>query len=129
MKTLILICTLMAFQSITPEAVVQKQLDAYNAKDLYGFMATMSETVALYEFGQETPAAMGFESVKEIYSNLFKNSPNLHSTLVNRIVMGNKVIDHESIVGRSGSSGTLELSVVYEVNDEMKIEKITVIRM
>lgn len=129
MKALILICTLMAFQSTTPEAVVQEQLDAYNARNLDGFMATMSQEVALYEFGKETPTALGFESVKEIYSNLFKNSPHLYSNLVNRIVMGNKVIDHESIVGRSGSGGALELSVVYEVNDEMKIEKITVIRM
>lgn len=43
------------------------------------------------------------------------------------MVMGNKVIDHESIIGRKGSSETIELIMVYEVKDS-KIFKMSVIR-
>ena len=41
--------------------------------------------------------------------------------------IGNKVIDHESIVGRNGSDEVIELVLIYEVN-ERKITKITVIK-
>ena len=43
------------------------------------------------------------------------------------MVMGNKVIDHESITGRMGNDDIPELIVVYEVIEE-KINRITIIR-
>ena len=62
-----------------------------------------------------------------MYANLFKESPKLHSTLTNRIVLGNQVIDHETITGRMGNPNPIELVVIYEVQAE-KIFKITVLR-
>lgn len=114
-------------QTASPEEIVQKQLDTYNARDLDGFMALFSQDVKLYSFGNPTPTADGFEAVKELYSNLFDKSPQLHSTLTNRIVLGNKVIDHESITGRLGSSEVIELVVIYEVKAR-KIYRVTVMR-
>lgn len=111
----------------TPEQVVQKQLDTYNNGDIDGFMATMSNDVALFNFGSATPSAKGFEAVKALYTNLFEKSPKLHSTLTNRIVLGNKVLDHESITGRLGSDNVIELVVIYELKNE-KIFKVTVLR-
>lgn len=115
-------------QIMTPEQVVQKQLDTYNARDIDGFMSVMSDDVSLYNLGQSTPISSGWTEVKNIYNNLFDKSPRLRSELVNRIVMGNVVIDHEKITGRMGNKDVLELSVIYEVRDE-KIHKITVIRL
>lgn len=111
----------------SPEHVVQKQLDTYNRGDLEGFMATMSQEVALYSFGSSTPIAEGYDAVKAIYANLFEKSPKLESTLTNRIVLGNKVLDHESITGRLGSTDVIELVVIYEVKGE-KISRVTVLR-
>jgi hypothetical protein len=111
----------------TPEQVVQKQLDAYNQRNISKFMETMSEDVALYNFKDGALLAKGFEDVKAMYTNLFEQSPKLHSDLTNRIVLGNQVIDHESITGRMGSSDMIELAVIYEVKDQ-KIFKITVLR-
>jgi hypothetical protein len=111
----------------TPEQIVQQQLDTYNNRDIDGFMATMSHDVALYNFGESTPSATGFDAIKAIYTNLFEKSPQLHSTLINRIVMGNKVLDHESITGRMGNTEAIELVVLYEVKDQ-KIFKLNVIR-
>lgn len=123
---LLFIC--LAMQTLTPEQVVQKQLDTYNARDLEGFMSVMSEDVSLVNFEDGSLIAEGFENVKTIYKGLFEGSPELHSTLKNRMVFGNQVIDHESITGRMGQKDIIELIVIYEVNDEQKIEKITVLR-
>jgi hypothetical protein len=41
--------------------------------------------------------------------------------------MGNKVIDHESIVGRKGSDFPIEIVMIYEVSGD-KIVRMTVIR-
>lgn len=90
-------------QTNTPEQVVQQQLDTYNAGDLDGFMATMGEKVALYNFVDGKLLAEGYENVKEIYKDLFEKSPNLNSVLTNRIVLGKQVIDHETITGRMGA--------------------------
>ena len=111
----------------TPEQVVQKQLDTYNARDIDGFMSVMSQDVELVNFNDNTTISKGFDQVKDIYTNLFDQSPELHSTLTNRIVLGHQVIDHETITGRMGNSSPIELVVIYEVADE-KIYKITVLR-
>ena len=115
------------FIQTTPEEVVQKQLDTYNARDIEGFMSVMSKEVEVFNFGAEKPIASGYEEVKSLYSNLFNKSPELFSTLKNRMVMDNKVIDHESITGRMGSIRVIELVVIYEVIGQ-KISRITVIR-
>jgi succinate dehydrogenase hydrophobic anchor subunit len=45
--------------SDTAVAVVQKQLDAYNAKDLSLFLSVFHTDAALYNLGNETPIARG----------------------------------------------------------------------
>lgn len=114
-------------QTMSPEQVVQKQLDTYNARDIEGFMSVMDEDVALYNFSDGELLAKGKANVKRSYANLFKNSPQLKSILTNRIVLGHQVIDHESITGRMGNSEVLELVVIYQVRSE-KIYQITVMR-
>ncbi len=114
-------------QKMTPEQIVQENLDFYNNRDIKGFMSSFSEDIKMYAFGNETPTAVGLQKVEQLYSALFKNSPKLHSTILKRIVFGNKVIDHESIVGRNGEKNVLELVLIYEVENQ-KINKITVIR-
>ena len=113
-------------QTMTAEQIVQKQLETYNARDIQGFMSLFSQEVNLYRQGDPEPIATGFDQVKALYTNLFEKSPALHSTLTNRIVLGNTVIDHESITGRMGNPDELELVVIYEVKDE-KIWRVTVI--
>ncbi len=126
--TLLLLSFTIIFQTtMTPEQVVQKQLDAYNNRDITGFMSTMDDEVALYNFSDGRLLAQGFDDVKAIYNDLFDQSPKLHSTLTNRIVLGHQVIDHETITGRMGNDDAIELVVIYEVKDD-KIFKITVLR-
>ena len=90
-------------------------------------METFSHEITLYTFPDPEPTLQGLEAIQNFYKRLFDASPKLHSTILNRIVFNNKIIDHESIVGRQGSDNALEIIVIYEVN-EGQIYRITAIR-
>lgn len=111
----------------SPQAVVQENLDFYNKRNIDGFMSSFSSEIALYTFGKSEPIAQGIPAIRELYGKLFEDSPELYSTILHRTVIGNKVIDHESIIGRKGSKTPIELVMIYEVKDG-KIVKMTVVR-
>ena len=97
-----------------PVDLVQEQLEAYNARDLDRFAATYSETIRIFRMPAEEPAIAGKAQLADIYRKRF-SSPNLHAEIVNRIVLGNKVIDHERVVGIR--EAPVEAVAVYEVVD------------
>ncbi len=112
---------------MTPEEVVQKQLETYNNRDIDGFMSTIDENVTFHNFSDGQVTMTGSVACRAFYSKLFESSPKLHSTILTRTVFGNKIIDHESIIGRNGSDEILELVLIYEVKNE-KIIKVTVLQ-
>ena len=97
--------------------IVQAQLEAYNKQNLEAFLAVFHEDAALYNLGDCHPTAQGKEKLREVYGNLFKNSPNLHSKVINRSVVGNKVFDYELITGRNNTDEIYYLMAIYEVVD------------
>ncbi|MFK7771404.1 MAG: nuclear transport factor 2 family protein [Saprospiraceae bacterium] len=113
--------------NMSPEKIVQKNLDAYNSLDIETFMACFHADIKMYNFGIEKPSAQGLAEVRKIYQDLFKQSPKLYSTIIKRIIFENKVIDHESITGRLGNENPIEMVLIYEV-EEQKIIKITAIK-
>lgn len=131
LSVIIILASISAFsqtkENMTPEEVVQENLDYYNNRNIDGFMSSFSEDIKIYNLGNPKPTVIGRDDVRRVYTNLFNNSPKLHSNILKRIVFGNRVIDHESITGRNGNSDVLELVLIYEVKDQ-KIFKITVLR-
>jgi hypothetical protein len=119
--------TIQAQNTKTPTEVVQENLDFYNKRNLDGFMTSFTDSIALYTFGITEPVAKGKDAIRTLYKDLFDASPKLYSTILHRSIMGNKVIDHESIVGRKGSDVPIELVMIYEVSGE-RIARMTVIR-
>ncbi|PRC91436.1 nuclear transport factor 2 family protein [Solimicrobium silvestre] len=112
-----------ATTSISPEELVQLQLDAYNAHDMDAFLATYSDTAQIIEF-PSTVQAVGKEQMRQRYATRF-NDPTRHCTIVNRIVMGNTIVDHERIRATFPEGvGVLEAIAIYEVVDG-KIVKAT----
>lgn len=97
-----------------PEQVVQRQLEAYNARDLPGLLATYAEDAVLWEHPNQRLAS-GRDEIAERFQARFKE-PNLHATLISRVVVGSKVFDHE-LVTRTfpEGEGTLEVMMIYEV--------------
>jgi hypothetical protein len=102
---------------VNPETIVQRQLDAYNAKDIAALMAVYAEDAQQFEHPTKL-LAEGAAQIRERLVARFKE-PNLHARLVNRIVAGNTVIDHE-IVTRTfpEGPGKIELVAIYEVQND-----------
>lgn len=100
----------------SPEDVVRRQLEAYNAKDLEGLMRTYAEDAKLFELGGEI-LAHGQAEIRARTAQRF-TEPNLHARLIRRVVMGEVVIDHEE-VDRTfpDGPGRIELVCVYHVMD------------
>lgn len=132
LKWLLLVTTSLAIatvsaQKMTPEQVVQKQLETYNSRDIDGFMSLIDNDITFHDFSSGKITMEGYDACKEFYSGLFKASPKLHSTIITRTTFGSRVIDHESITGRNGNDEVLELVLIYEVQKE-KIVKISVLK-
>src|SRR5512144_346426 len=102
-----------AVESLNPEAVVQRQLDAYNARDLEGFLAGFGEEVRLYRPPATDPALVGKAALGSFYATQRFCRAGLHADVLNRMVLGNKVIDHERISGVGEQP--FEVVIVYEV--------------
>ena len=102
--------------STTPESVVQRQLDAYNAHDIDALMATYADEAQQFEY-PTTLLTSGAVQLRERVTARFRE-PNLHARLIRRIVLGQVVIDHEEVT-RTFPEGTgrIELVAIYEVRD------------
>jgi hypothetical protein len=101
---------------LSPSAVVQAQLDAYNAKDLDALMATYAPDAAQFALHGDL-LARGHDQIRPRYEQRFFE-PDLHARLLSRMVLGNFVTDLE-IVTRNFPEGlgTVEMLCVYEVVD------------
>jgi len=69
---------------MTPEQVVQKQLEAYNQRDITQFMSVIDSSITFYDFAEGTQTIKGAEACEQFYAALFKASPNLHSTTMKK---------------------------------------------
>ena len=94
-------------------AIVDRQLAAYNARDLDAFAATYAQDVTIYRMPSTQPAIQGLQQLREIYRQRFA-SPSLHAEILTRIPLGNKVIDHERVTGIGDQP--LEALAIYEVS-------------
>ena len=83
----------------TPEQAVQHQLDAYNAHDLARFLEVYADDVVVYRLPSKVPAFSNFAQLAEFYRTERFNLPELCAELMNRMVIGNVVIDHERVHG------------------------------
>jgi imidazolonepropionase-like amidohydrolase len=82
----------------SPEILVQQQLNAYNNRDIDAFLAPYSDSVEIYEFPAKL-LSKGKDKMRTDYAGMFRQTPELHCKLVNRVVQGNTVIDQESVTG------------------------------
>ncbi len=98
----------------TPEQTVQRQLDAYNARDVEAWLATYAVDAQQFEY-PNTLLASGHSEIKNRILERFKE-PNLQAKLLQRTIMGNMVIDFEDIT-RTFPEGTghLEFIAIYEI--------------
>jgi hypothetical protein len=100
----------------SPEAVVQRQLDAYNLRDIEALLAVYAPEAQLFEYPSKLLAS-GASELRARFEPRFRES-NLHAALLKRIVAGPIVVDHEKVTRTFlEGPGDLELVMIYEVRD------------
>jgi imidazolonepropionase-like amidohydrolase len=107
-----------------PEEVVQRQLNAYNARDLDAFAATYAEDAELFDH-PATPLLAGMEALRARYTRRFAEAPELHCRLAGRMVLGSHVLDHELVTGIG--EAPVEAVAIYEVEDGL-IQRVWFVR-
>ena len=96
------------------ETAVQRQLDAYNAKDMDAWLATYHDDAEQYEL-HGARLARGHAEMRARMQSRFAE-PDLHAELLSRTVMGSIVVDHERITRNFPEGrGTMEMVCLYEV--------------
>lgn len=100
---------------MTPTEIVQRQLDAYNAHDLDRFAECFSENVRLFRMPMEAASTVGKTALRALYAEHRFSIPTLRAELLNRIALGDKVIDHERIHGLLEQPS--EVVAVYRISD------------
>lgn len=100
---------------VTAESVVQRQFEAYNARDLDAWLATYKDDAEQYILHAGLVAS-GHEAIRKRMVDRF-NDPALQAELVSRTVMDDIVVDHE-LVTRTFPEGleTVEMICIYEVH-------------
>lgn len=100
----------------SPEAVVQRQLEAYNARDAQALAATYAEDAKQFEH-PATPLASGRDRIRERMAARLRD-PLVHARLLHRIVLGSTVIDHEEVTRTFPEGpGTMRIVAMYEVRE------------
>lgn len=98
----------------TPEAVVQRQLEAYNRGDLDGFLATYAEDVELFDLGADAkPTRSGRATLAAVYGPLFARVKP-QAAIASRTVTGSFVTDHERV---TANGRTFDAVAIYQVVD------------
>jgi hypothetical protein len=100
----------------SPENIVQRQLDAYNAKNLDAWLATYAQDAKQFALGGELLAA-GHAAIRARTAPRF-TEPNLFAKLLSRTVIGSVVIDHEEVTRTFPEGpGHVVLVCIYQVAD------------
>ncbi|QCX00403.1 steroid delta-isomerase [Aggregatimonas sangjinii] len=104
-------------------AIVDKQLEAYNARDIDAFLATYSNDIKLFRYPNRLTDE-GQEALRKGYEDFFARTPDLNCEIKNRIQIGNKVIDEEYLTIKGTSYSAV---AIYEIENG-KISKVTFIQ-
>ncbi len=96
----------------SPEALAQRQLNAYNARNLEAFLAPYAEDVELRDLEGKV-VSTGKEAFRTRYGELFRTAPALHCELRGRVSAASWVVDEERVTGRADAP--IHALAMYEV--------------
>lgn len=110
---------------MSPEQVIQAQLDAYNAKNLDALLACYAPDACMYQY-PATLVAQGQDEIRQRMKLRFAE-PDLHARLLRRVIVGEVVIDEE-IVTRNFPSGRgkVAMTMIYRVKNGHIVDASTI---
>ncbi|PUE34504.1 hypothetical protein B9Z52_05075 [Limnohabitans sp. Jir72] len=100
----------------SPEVVVQRQLEAYNSKNMDAWLATYAADAKQFELGGAL-LAEGHTAIRARTESRFTED-HLQARLIRREVFGSVVVDHEDVTRTiEGQAMRIELVCVYQVEN------------
>lgn len=99
-----------------PAAVVQRQVDAYNARDIDAFSNFYAKEVEIFRLPAGELTLKGRQALHDKYEAFFEKTPELNCKVMKRTVSGNYVIDHEFVTGIEDRP-RLRAVAIYQVED------------
>jgi putative hydrolase of HD superfamily len=100
--------------STDPAALIQRQLEAYNDKDVEAWLATYAPDAEQYVLHGER-LARGHDELRRRILVRFAES-DLHARLLSRVVMGQVVVDLEQVTRTfPEGKGSMEMLCIYEI--------------
>ncbi len=107
--------------------IVDRQLEAYNARDIEAFAATYHNDIEIHSFSKGL-VYKGKSTLVERYGKVFEKLAYLNARSLTRMVQGQTLVDHELAQSSSTSKDDIERSVkviaAYQVEDGL-ITKVT----
>ena len=98
---------------LNPLDVIQGQFEAYNIQDLDAHCAFFADDVVVADLNGAV-TIQGLEAYRAKYVQVFADFPQNKAELVNRMAVGNTVIDHERVI-RAPGGATFEVIAIYTV--------------
>lgn len=82
------------------------------------FLAPYADSVEVYDF-PNTLLYKGKEKMRNEYASMFANTKDLHCTVTNRMALGNKVIDEESVLFNKAKPPFKAIAIYVIENDKI----------
>ena len=101
--------------ALSPTDLVQAQLEAYNAQDLDAYCAFFAEDIVVADLNGKV-TTQGIAAYRTRYAGTFSQFPQNRAELLNRMICGSTVIDHEKVI-RSPGGETFEVIAIYTLAD------------
>jgi hypothetical protein len=101
--------------NLKPTDLIQAQFDAYNAQDLDAYCAFFADEVIVADYNGAV-SVRGIAAYRAKYVQVFADFPQNKAELLNRMVVGATVVDHERVI-RSPGGETFEVICIYTLAD------------
>lgn len=98
------------------EDIIQRQVNAYNGRDIDRFVEFFADTIELYDFPDRL-ILKGKEALRERYTKRFSASVDLKAVILKRFSTQKYVVDIEDLIG--SDFGSAPATVIYEVENEL----------
>ncbi|HEY4324294.1 MAG TPA: nuclear transport factor 2 family protein [Mucilaginibacter sp.] len=108
----------------TPVALVDRQLKAYNERNIDAFVEPYADDIEFYYYPDKL-LGKGKDNLRKQYSSIFEKVPNLHSDVTQRIIHGNIVIDRNSVTGFGKDK--IDGVIIYEIENN-KIKRVRIMQ-
>lgn len=119
-QSLVLVATIavcaVPLAGMTPEELIQKQVDAYNAHDLDAFVACYGKDIEFRTLDGNVNPEKGTGALRKGYADLFKRYPELRVKVLKRIRQGAYVIDQQQAEGMGPNPITV--TAIYQTDQD-----------